>query len=141
LIGLLLTSHRQCIFDGDLHQYIYQISFIYFTVIRNTVSIYQTCFPPVMMSACVKWAKEHVDDFNILLARQLSSVDTGSQTWEECMECTRQHASMLAEVGLDFKDLIGKGVEDGQLTDEQSAGLNGRERTTPTTFFNQRYPA
>lgn len=57
------------------------------------------------------------------------------------MECTRQHASMLAEVGLDFKDLIGKGVEDGQLTDEQSAGLNGRERTTPTTFFNQRYPA
>lgn len=118
-----LIQCRQCMFDGDLHQYIYQISFIYFTTIRNTVSTYQNCFPPVMMSACVKWAKEHVDDFNVLLARQLSSVDVGSQTWEECMECTRQHASVLAEVGLDFKDLVGKGVGEGQQMSEESAGL------------------
>lgn len=72
------------------------------------------------MSACVKWAKEHVDDFNILLARQLSSVDAGSQTWEACMECARQHASMLAEVGLDFKDLVGGSIEDVQRTNGES---------------------
>jgi hypothetical protein len=62
----------------------------------------------VMMSACVKWAKEHVDDFNALLERQLSSVDESSETWKECMERAHMHASMLGEVGLDFKDLIGR---------------------------------
>ena len=105
--------HRQCIFEGDIHQYIYQISFVYFTLIKNTVSIYQQCFPPLMMSACVKWAKEHVDGFNILLGRQLSSVKSDSPVWAECMERAKEHAMLLSEVGLDFKDLIGKGFETG----------------------------
>jgi len=60
-----------------------------------------------MMSACVKWAKEHVDDFNGVLERQLSSVPEDSDTWKECMERAYIHADMLAEAGLDFKDLIG----------------------------------
>jgi len=60
-----------------------------------------------MMSACVKWAKQHVDDFNVILLRQLSSVEEGSDTWNECMERARLHANMLSEAGLDFKDFIG----------------------------------
>jgi hypothetical protein len=69
--------------------------------------IYQACFPMVMMSACVKWAKEHVDDFNAVLARQLSSVPKDSDTFNTCMERAHTHAAMLAEAGLDFKNLIG----------------------------------
>ncbi len=99
---------RQCIFEGNLPDYIYQISFIYFTIIKNTVHIYQSCFPQVMMSACVKWAKEHVDNFNVILSRQLSSVDPGSNLHNECMEEAHAHASMLSEVGVDFKDLVEK---------------------------------
>jgi exocyst complex component 8 len=102
--------HRQCIFEGNLPDYIFQISFIYFTIIKNTVDIYQKCFPQVMMSACVKWAKEHVDAFNVILARQLSSVDQKSPLWQECMDQAHEHASMLSGVGLDFKELVGKGV-------------------------------
>jgi exocyst complex component 8 len=94
-----------------LPDYIFQISFIYFTIIKNTVSIYQSCFPPVMMSACVKWAKEHVDNFNRILSRQLTSLDAESNVWRECMDQAHTHAALLAEVGLDFKDLIGKAVE------------------------------
>lgn len=105
--------HRQCVFEGDIHQYIYQISFVYFTLIKNTVSIYQQCFAPLMMSACVKWAKEHVDGFNVILARQLSSVKSDSPVWAECMERAKEHAMLLLEVGLDFKDLIGRGVDTG----------------------------
>jgi hypothetical protein len=103
-----LTSYRQVTFDGDLHLYIYQISFICFTIIKDTALIYQSCFPMVMLSACVKWAKEHVDGFNALLERQLSSVDESSDTYKECMERAHLHASMLNEVGLDFKNLVGK---------------------------------
>ena len=86
---------------------------MYFTIIRNTVSTFQTCFPPLLMSACVKWAKEQVDAFNILLARQLSSTEQGGPVWSECMDQAQEHAQMLSEVGLDFKSLIGQGSSPG----------------------------
>jgi len=62
------------------------------------------------MSACVKWAKEHVDAFNAILSRQLSSVDEDSPTWKECMKQAHEHAARLREVGVDFTELIGKGI-------------------------------
>jgi hypothetical protein len=61
----------------------------------------------VMMSACVKWAKEHVDNFNGVLERQLSNLPKDSDTFKKCMERAHIHADMLSEAGLDFKDLIG----------------------------------
>ncbi|KAL8635439.1 MAG: hypothetical protein Q9228_007069 [Teloschistes exilis] len=97
---------RQCIFEGDLRDYIFQVSFVYFTVMKNTVSIYQQCFPPPMMSACVNWAKGQLDGFNLILARQLSSIQRGSQTWNECMDQAKEHAALVDEVGLDFKELV-----------------------------------
>ncbi|CAD6448604.1 a8030bea-323d-4ce1-a628-025d9f9ed90a [Sclerotinia trifoliorum] len=98
---------RQCIFEGNLRQYIWEVSFVYFTIIRNTVSTFQACFPQSLMSACVKWAKEQVDAFNVILARQLSSTEKNGQVWTECMDQAREHAKMLSEVGLDFSSLIG----------------------------------
>lgn len=108
-LGSLTDSRRQCIFEGNLHQYIWEVSFVYFTIIRNTVSTFQTCFPPLLMSACVKWAKEQVDTFNILLERQLSSTERGGQVWTDCIEQAKEHARMLSDVGLDFRSLVGRG--------------------------------
>jgi hypothetical protein len=62
------------------------------------------------MSACVKWAKEHVDGFNVLLKRQLSSVDEGGNVWNQCLRIAHEHACMLREVGLDFEGMVGVGV-------------------------------
>ncbi|KAF2121537.1 Cullin repeat-like-containing domain protein [Lophiotrema nucula] len=109
--GVIRKRSRQCIFEGNLPDYIFQISFIYFTCIKNTLSIYQQCFPAPMLSAAVKWAKEHVDAFNDILAKQLSSVDRGSPVWKQCMDQAHEHAAMLTEVGLDFKELVGRGIE------------------------------
>ncbi|KAL8681517.1 MAG: hypothetical protein Q9224_006847 [Gallowayella concinna] len=103
---------RQCIFEGDLRDYIFQVSFVYFTLMKNTVSIYQQCFPSPMMSACVKWAKEHLDGFNVILSRQLSSIQRGSPTWNECMDQAKEHVMMVNDVGLDFKELV-RVKEDG----------------------------
>jgi len=85
---------------------------VYFTIIKNTVSTFQTCFPALLMSACVKWAKEQVLMFNSILARQLSSTERGGQAWTECFQQAQEHASMLSDVGLDFKSLVGR--EDGE---------------------------
>jgi exocyst complex component 8 len=81
---------------------------VYFTIIKNTVFNFQACFPPLMMSTCVKWAKEQVDTFNVTLARQLSSAELGGSVWIQCMNQAKEHATMLSEVGLDFKDLVGQ---------------------------------
>jgi hypothetical protein len=61
-----------------------------------------------MMSACVKWAKEGVDAFNIILSRQLSSTERDGEVWNKCIEQAKVHAQMLEEVQLDFKDLVGR---------------------------------
>jgi exocyst complex component 8 len=74
------------------------------------------------MSACVKWAKEQVDAFNTILARQLSGTERGGQVWTECMDQAKEHAKMLAEVGLDFKSLIGR---DGDSVEQIQNGALG----------------
>lgn len=107
---LIQKRSRQCVFQGDLHLYIWQISFVYFSIIRNTVSCFQSCFPQTMMSACVKWAKEEVDAFNVILARQLSSTEKDGVVWKQCVDRAKTHAKMLAEVQLDFRDLVGREV-------------------------------
>ena len=101
----------QCTDNGDLHQYIYQISFIYFTLIQHTVKIYQACFAQPHHSAAVSWAKRHVDELNSLLARQIKALPKSSADRKECMETARAHAGLLNEVGIDFRNLIGRGVE------------------------------
>lgn len=65
-----------------------------------------------MMSACVKWAKEQLDKFNVILTRQLSSVQRDSPTWKQCMSRAKEHAAMMDEVGMDFKELVSVDVPD-----------------------------
>jgi hypothetical protein len=60
-----------------------------------------------MMSACVKWAKAHIDQFNELLARQLSGFDRAGEVWNESIATAKEQAELMAEVGLDFKSLVG----------------------------------
>lgn len=75
-----------------------------------------------MMSACVKWAKQEVEAFNVILARQLSSTERGGTVWTECMDRAKEHAKKLSAVGLDFQDLVGR---DAALSDSSAtpAGL------------------
>lgn len=73
-----------------------------------------------MMSAAVKWAKDHVEEFNVILARQLSSVDPESEIWRGCVARARESAEMLRDVGLDFKDLVAKGVENPEALEEET---------------------
>lgn len=76
-----------------------------------------------MMSACVKWAKEEVDSFNEILARQLSSAEEGGEVWTQCMDRAREHAKMLSEVGLDFRNLVGKNVASVNGSADTPVGL------------------
>ncbi|KAF4472077.1 Exocyst complex component EXO84 [Fusarium albosuccineum] len=116
---------RQCIFQGDLHLYIWELSFVYFTIIHNTVQCFQSCFPPPMMSVCVKWAKEEVDAFNVILARQLSSTEPGGPVWTQCMERAKEHAKKLSEVGLDFVNLVGRNLQSSEPVEQEATAAVG----------------
>jgi hypothetical protein len=72
-----------------------------------------------MTSACIKWAKHHLDGFNALLTRQLSSVQRGTTVWQKCIDIVREHANLLSEVGIDFTDLVAKGLE---MNEDERAG-------------------
>ena len=75
-----------------------------------------------MMSACVKWAKERLDEFNEILARQLGSVRVGSETWRDCMARAKEHAGMMGEVGLDFVELVGVAKPEERLPHNEPSG-------------------
>lgn len=64
-----------------------------------------------MSSSCIRWAKHHLDGFNALLSRQLSSVQRGTAVWQKCLDIVHEHAAHLTEVGVDFTDLVGRGLE------------------------------
>lgn len=76
-----------------------------------------------MMSACVKWAKEEVEAFNVILARQLSSTEQGGEVWTLCMDRAREHGMMMSEVGLDFRNLVGENLRTSANGSSSAVGL------------------
>lgn len=76
-----------------------------------------------MSSAVIKWSKHHLDNFNSVLSRQLSSVDHDSEVWSKCMEIVSEHVGMLADVGVDFAGMVG--VDGFYLNDNGSGNGNG----------------
>ena len=72
-----------------------------------------------MMSSCIQWAKERLDEFNALLGRQLGSVSPGCADWNDCLAKAIENARMLGEVGLDFANLVGLGLMEERKDGEQ----------------------
>ena len=107
---------RQCIFEGDLHRYVFSLSYVYFTMIKNTVLIYQASFNKDTMSAVIKWSNTHLEAYNSVLQRQMSSVERNGRVWRECMDVVWEHErATLGENGLDFREVIGRGLEMKEL--------------------------
>jgi hypothetical protein len=119
-VELNLILNRQCNFQGDLTTYFFSVSYVVFTLIANTTTTFQSCFPALMMSACVKWAREHVDEFNEILKRQLVGVPVESGVYKQCIDTSKGHAKAMSDVGLDFVGIIGK--EDPHLSKKSITG-------------------
>ncbi|KAF1990793.1 hypothetical protein K402DRAFT_324377 [Aulographum hederae CBS 113979] len=107
---ILRKRTRQIVFLGDIHTHVFQLSLITFTLIRNTISVFQYCYPPSKMSSAVTWAKKHTDEFNEVLSRQMGALEPGSEKWMECVKVVKMHVAMLETVGLEFGEVVGQGV-------------------------------
>ncbi|KAL1587887.1 hypothetical protein WHR41_03244 [Cladosporium halotolerans] len=115
---------RQLPFRGALPPYLHALSFVTFSMLVHTFRTFSTSFPSSSGSAVVKWAKERVDEFNASLQRQLSSVEWGSELWEDCVSVVREQAQVLGEVGVDFKGLVAQGLDEVA----KATRKEGRER-------------
>ena len=102
---------RQLPFTGALEPHVHALAFMTFTLLLHTFRTFTQSFPASSGSAVVRWAKERVDEFNVALERQLSSVDRSSEVWESCVAVVKEQANVLSEVGVDFRGLIARGLE------------------------------
>ncbi len=128
---VLAKRARQCVFEGDLHRYVFSISYVYFTVVKNTVLIYQAAFTnPGAISACIKWAGVHLETFNTLLVRQLSAIERDGRLWRECMDVVWAHErEMLGNFGLDFREVVGRDMENRNMAGRnEKMGPSGGNR-------------
>nr|POE72295.1 exocyst complex component exo84 [Quercus suber] len=99
---------RQLPFTGALQPYLHALSYTTFTLILHTFRTFSGSFPAAAGSAVVRWAKERLDEFNDMLARHLSSVESNGELWQGCLQTAKEQASVLGEVGVDFTGLVGK---------------------------------
>lgn len=104
---LISNRVKQVEFKGNIPEYIAQIAIIHFRMIRTTVDIYQVCYPNREFSSnIVEWAKAEVEDFVVMFARQLYSIDPSSEVYMKCAEITREQSVQLKEVGLNLDFLL-----------------------------------
>ena len=116
---------RQCVFEGDLHRFVFSLSYVYFTMIKNTILIFQASFGNAgtagqsggnSMSAVITWANTHLESFNGVLQRQMAAVEKGGKVWRDCMDLVWEGEKGLREgEGLDFRSVVGRGLEDGPV--------------------------
>lgn len=115
---------RQLPFRGALPPYLHALAFVTFNMLVHTFRTFSASFPSASGSAAVKWAKERVDEFNSTLQRHLSSVEWGSDLWEDCVSVVREQSLVLSEVGVDFKGLVAQGLDEVARVSRKE----GRER-------------
>ncbi|MCJ1357704.1 MAG: exocyst complex component exo84 [Icmadophila ericetorum] len=117
-ISTVRHSARACIFTGDTHLYLAQLSYIYFTLMKNTVKVYSECFGQSEMSAVVVWARERLEEFLKVLRRGLEGLEVG-EARQRVLDVVMEHAAMMGEVGVEFGELVKGAV----VADEE--GANG----------------
>ncbi|CAG8688693.1 6445_t:CDS:2, partial [Cetraspora pellucida] len=101
-------STKQLKFEGDIPQYINELSLVYFTLIKNTCDWYSAAFKDIKMSSgLIKWAKEEIEHYASMFQRQVYSIhNRDDKIVQRCLKYARDHCLMLREVGLDLKFLL-----------------------------------
>lgn len=98
---------------GGVEEYIRAVSFVTFAGILQTLRIFGESFPTGSQSVGVRWAKGRVDEFLGLVRRQLSCVEREGECWVRCREIVEAEAGVLGEVGVEFRAVVVRGLEEG----------------------------
>ncbi|GMM38859.1 exocyst subunit [Saccharomycopsis crataegensis] len=104
---LILKLVEEVDFEGDLPDYITQVSIIRFQIIKATTVLFKEAFPePEYSSDIVKWCTEEVKKQADLLKKQLFDVKYGSPIHKTCIDITKKQVADLRLSGLDVDFLL-----------------------------------
>eukprot|EP00835_Amoeboradix_gromovi_P004759 NODE_393_length_9450_cov_0.506791.p2 type:complete len:778 gc:universal NODE_393_length_9450_cov_0.506791:2297-4630(+) len=114
--SLIKKRARQIVYQGDVVNFISDLSFVLFSLIRNTGDWYTTSFKDAMMvSIYVKWARDEVSSYVSTCQRHLNSNQFGSlRKVAQTLYQIEHHAEILNKSGINITyiihDLLGNHV-------------------------------
>lgn len=104
---MILRLTESVEFEGDLPDYLAQVSIIRFQIIKSTAELFQETFPePKYSSDIIKWCTEEVKKHADMLRKQLFDVKVGLPIHKLCVDITRKQVEELRGVGLDVEFLL-----------------------------------
>jgi len=94
-------------FEGDLKNFLMQVSIIYFNFIQQVYVLYVKCFTEVRdKSFAIDWTSDRIKSYNEVVQRQLIDYKKDSNTYKECVRITRSQAQPLRDLGLNVDYLF-----------------------------------
>ncbi|KAJ3018728.1 UNVERIFIED_CONTAM: exocyst complex component exo84 [Siphonaria sp. JEL0065] len=90
-------------FDGDVADYVNDLSMVVFRLIRSTCDWYNISFKEsTMASGFLKWVRNEIESFGDIVRRQVFESHKPFCVIAECLDHTLHHCEMLREIGLDL---------------------------------------
>lgn len=107
--SLIRQRVKQLAFEGDTMQYINELSFIVFTLLKHSCAWFVASFKePRMSSGFIKWLKGELENYATIFRCQVFHDGQQFATIADCMASTVYHCQTLADVGLDVGFLFGQ---------------------------------
>lgn len=99
--AILRQKVKQLIFEGDTTQYINELSFIVFNLIKHSCSWYKASFKdPRMCSGFIRWVKQELEFYSSIFRCQVFHDGQRFDVIADCLASTTEHCRMLSDVGL-----------------------------------------
>nr|CAG8586633.1 1454_t:CDS:10 [Entrophospora candida] len=130
---------KQLKFEGDIPQYINELSLVYFTLIKNTCDWYNAAFRDMRMaSGLVKWVNEEFEHYASMFKRQVYSLHYyNDNIVQECLRYAKEHCLMLRTVGFDLKFLLESLLKpDPDEIDDRASDTISQMTKDVATFLN-----
>ncbi|KAI9327477.1 hypothetical protein BDR26DRAFT_842971 [Obelidium mucronatum] len=90
-------------FDGDVADYVNDLSMVVFRLIRSTCDWYNVSFKEsTMASGFLKWVRNEIESFGDIVRRQVFESRKPFCVIAECLDHTLHHCEMLRDIGLDL---------------------------------------
>ncbi|KAJ3293381.1 exocyst complex component exo84 [Rhizoclosmatium sp. JEL0117] len=90
-------------FDGDVADYVNDLSMVVFRLIRSTCDWYNVSFKETTMaSGFLKWVRREIENFGDIIRRQVFESHKKFSVIAECLDHCLHHCEMLRDIGLEL---------------------------------------
>ncbi|KAJ3230788.1 exocyst complex component exo84 [Chytriomyces hyalinus] len=101
--GIIRHRIKLVKFDGNVADYVNNLSMVVFRLIRSTCDWYNISFKETSMaSGFLKWVRREIEHFGDIVRRQVFESQKQFAVMADCLDHTLHHCEMLRDIGLDL---------------------------------------